>query len=145
MAARRWTTAEIEDLARRRKARIEAEDAFAAELDSAAATLKPVPERIAGRIYPLVLLCRDAKLPEPVPEWQFHPARGWRLDYAWPYQMVGVEIDGGVWTGGRHTRGAGFIEDQRKLNAATLLGWRVLRYTPDRLGEAIADLKLLLR
>ena len=94
-------------------------------------------------IYPLVGLCRAAGLPEPVPEYRFHAARKWRADYAWPLRLVIVEIDGGVWTQGRHTRGAGVIADQRKLNAAALLGYRVLRYTPDRLMECVADLSIM--
>lgn len=94
-------------------------------------------------IYPLVGLCRAAGLPEPVPEYRFHAARKWRADYAWPLRLVIVEIDGGVWTQGRHTRGAGVIADQRKLNAAALLGYRVLRYTPDRLMECVADLRIM--
>ena len=62
-------------------------------------------------------------------EYQFHPGRRWRFDYAWPDRMLGVEIEGGTWTRGRHTRGKGFEADCEKYNAATLLGWRVLRYT----------------
>lgn len=102
------------------------------------------PRRVSSApIYPLVGLCRAAGLPQPIPEYRFHPQRKWRADYAWPLQRVLVEIDGGAWTQGRHTRGAGFIGDQQKLNAATLLGFSVLRYTPDRLGECIADLRIL--
>ncbi len=55
----------------------------------------------------------------------------WRFDFAYPKCMLAIEVDGGVWTHGRHTRGQGFIDDQRKRNAAMLLGWRVLHYTPD--------------
>lgn len=98
-----------------------------------------------GPLTPLVNLCRLAGLPVPVTEFRFHPTRKWRADYAFvnTEPKVLVEIDGGAWTQGRHTRGAGFIEDQRKLNAATLLGFTVLRYTPDRLGECINDLRIL--
>lgn len=70
----------------------------------------------------------DAGLPEPRVEVVFHPTRKWRLDLAWPDRMLAAEVDGGVWTSGRHTRGAGFIEDCVKLNAALVLGWRVLRF-----------------
>lgn len=61
-------------------------------------------------------------------EHRFHPTRGWRLDCAFIAQRVAVEIEGGVWTNGRHTRGYGFIEDCNKYNAASELGWIVLRY-----------------
>ena len=66
-------------------------------------------------------------------EHAFHPVRKWRFDVAFPDAKLAVEIDGGAWTRGRHTRGAGFIEDQRKTNAAAILGWRVLRFVWDDL------------
>jgi hypothetical protein len=74
-----------------------------------------------------------AKLPRPEPEWPFHSERKWRFDYAWIGAKVAVEVEGAVWTGGRHTRGAGFLKDVEKYNAAALLGWTVLRCTPDTL------------
>lgn len=95
-------------------------------------------------MYYVAQLCVAQGLPEPRAEFEFHPVRRWRFDYAWPAQKIAVEIDGGVWNTGRHTRGTGFIEDQRKRNAAAILGWRVLHYTPDRLAEAIEDLKCVL-
>lgn len=63
----------------------------------------------------------------PLGELVFAPPRRWRFDLAWPDRMLAVEVDGAVWTQGRHTRGSGFIEDCVKLNTATNLGWRVLR------------------
>lgn len=99
---------------------------------------------MAAPIYPLVALCRQAGLAEPVPEFRFHPHRKWRFDYAWPLHRLALEVDGGVWTQGRHTRGSGFVGDLLKFNAATLLGWRVLRYTPQQLGQAITDLRIAL-
>jgi hypothetical protein len=53
--------------------------------------------------------------------------------------MILIEIDGGIWAGGRHTRGAGFVGDMEKLNAAAILGYRVLRYQPkDCKGSGLA-------
>jgi hypothetical protein len=83
----------------------------------------------------------------PVQEHRFDGVRRWRFDYAWPVQKVALEVEGGVWTGGRHTRGAGFVADMEKYNAATVQGWRVLRCTPDTLCAAatLANLRMLLK
>ena len=62
-------------------------------------------------------------------EYQFAPPRKWRFDFAWEADKVAVELEGGAWSGGRHTRGAGFEDDCEKYNEATRLGWRVLRFT----------------
>lgn len=105
----------------------------------------PTGAASSAPIYPLVALCRAAGLPEPTPEFRFNPSRKWRADYCWPFATprVIVEIDGGVFTQGRHTRGKGFIADQQKTNSAQLLGFAVLRYTPDRLAECIRDLQVM--
>ena len=70
-------------------------------------------------------------LPAPVREHRFAPPRRWRFDFAWPAATggVAVELDGGAYTQGRHTRGAGFEADCEKLNEAAVRGWRVLRFT----------------
>lgn len=71
-------------------------------------------------------------LPKSVREHRFHPTRRWRFDIAWPEYKIAVEIDGGVWTNGRHTRGSGYVKDLEKFNAAAKLGWRVFKFTPDQ-------------
>lgn len=58
-----------------------------------------------------------------VREHRFHSERKWRFDFAWPDQKVALEIEG--W--GRHQTFDGYRKDCEKYNAATLLGWRVLR------------------
>jgi very-short-patch-repair endonuclease len=65
--------------------------------------------------------------------------RRWRFDFAMPERKVAVEIEGGVFVQGRHTRGAGAIKDMEKYNRAALDGWRVLRFPPDKVksGQAI--------
>lgn len=81
-------------------------------------------------------------LPRPEREHKFDATRRWRFDFAWPDKMLALEVEGGVWTGGRHTRGAGFLRDIEKYNRAACLGWRLLRTTPDKLISArtFADL-----
>ena len=80
--------------------------------------------------------------PEPVAEYRFHRDRRWRFDFAWPDVRCAVEIDGGAFTRGRHTRGKGFEADLEKMNEATLLGWRVFRFTPQMLSrDPVANLQ----
>lgn len=73
--------------------------------------------------------------PVPVAEFKFHPDRRWRFDYAWPDFRLALEVEGGIWTGGRHTRGAGFLKDMEKYNAAAVLGWRIIRVQPSDLSK----------
>ena len=68
-------------------------------------------------------------VPDGVPEYHFHPTRRWRFDWAWPLQRVALELEGGVWSQGRHVRGAGYERDCEKYNEAQLLGWIVIRAT----------------
>ncbi len=65
----------------------------------------------------------------PMHEYQFHYERRWRFDWAFPLNRVAIECEGGIWTGGRHTRGGGFESDCEKYNAAIALGWMVFRVT----------------
>ena len=78
-------------------------------------------------------ICRTDLKVECVKEYKFHPTRRWRFDYAIPEHKIALEVEGGVWTGGRHTSPKGFLGDIEKYNAATLMGWRVFRTTPDEL------------
>lgn len=74
-------------------------------------------------------------LPTPEREVRFHPTRRWRFDLCWPALKLAVEVDGGTWAQGRHTRGTGYRDDCIKLNEAALLGWRVLRVTSDMVRD----------
>ena len=89
---------------------------------------------------------RYAGLPEPVREAMFHPVRKWRFDFSWPDAMLAVEVDGGTWAGGRHSRGGGYTGDCVKYAEAMLLGWRVLRVTGDmvRDGRALRYVEMAL-
>ena len=79
-------------------------------------------------------------------EYKFHPTRRWRFDFViLPLKdKIALEIDGAIWTGkGRHSVGKGFISDCEKYNQAQMLGWAVLRYTPETLTDVLNDLKIL--
>ena len=73
-----------------------------------------------------------SKLPQPERQFRFSKRR-WRLDFAWPEKKVAVEIHGGVYSHGRHTRGVGFTNDCEKMAHAAALGWRVLPFTGEQL------------
>lgn len=79
-------------------------------------------------------------LPTPEREYVFAKSIGrkWRSDFAWPDHMLLVEVDGGTWSHGRHTRGAGYRKDCEKVNTATNLGFRTLRFTSEDVTDGIA-------
>jgi len=95
----------------------------------------------------LLFQIRALNLPEPVQEHRFDAVRRWRFDLAWPQKLTAAEIDGGVFSGGRHVRGVGFEKDAEKLNAATAQGWRVYRFTGGMVhdGSAVKTLEKALR
>jgi hypothetical protein len=80
---------------------------------------------------------------KPLPQRQFlfHETRKWRFDFAWPQYKVAVEIDGGVYqrkaTG--HRSISGVVNQMAKLNAAQIVGWKVLRFHADDLDKTPED------
>lgn len=99
---------------------------------------------------------RLLKLPAPETEYRFayhHVGPGkdirkrlaaaglkdYRFDFAWPSHKLAVEVEGGSFVNGRHTRGVGFRDDCHKYHAAMMLGWTVYRCeeTLIRKGKAV--------
>ncbi|WP_313390438.1 DUF559 domain-containing protein [Acinetobacter sp.] len=76
-------------------------------------------------------------------EFKFHPERKWKADFHLVGKKILVEVEGGIWSGGRHTRGKGYIGDMEKYNAATMMGFQVLRFSTDqvKLGLAIQQIE----
>ena len=93
---------------------------------------------LSGPAHEISIQMRAIKLLSPVLEHRFAPPRKWRFDFCWPDRMVALEVDGGTWTQGRHTRGAGYERDCEKRNAATELGWRVYNVTPAMIRSGYA-------
>jgi hypothetical protein len=83
-------------------------------------------------------LCVARGLPEPVPEFRFHPVRKWRLDYAWPDKLVALEVEGAIWMNGGHSRGSGKVKDHDKFSTAAGLGWRFVFCQPRELLTSVA-------
>jgi hypothetical protein len=82
---------------------------------------------------PFRLVCKGLGLPAPAEEYRFHGTRKWRFDFAWPSHKLALEVEGGTFVGGRHTRGSGFAKDLEKYNTAAAMGWRLIRVVPREL------------
>lgn len=65
-----------------------------------------------------------------VAEHRFHATRKWRMDFAQLDHKIYIEIQGGIFVQGRHSRGAGMLKDFEKFNHAVLDGWRLILTTP---------------
>ena len=66
-------------------------------------------------------------------EYKFLKKRKFKFDYAFPDDMLAIEIEGGIWTSGRHIRAVGFLKDMEKYNLAAANGWRLLRFSPQNM------------
>jgi very-short-patch-repair endonuclease len=86
----------------------------------------------------LVAQIRAAGLPMPERERCLIPGRRFRCDLIWAGPRLVVEVDGGTFVAGRHSRGSGQAQDAEKHNLLTLLGWRVLRVTTPHVRDGSA-------
>ena len=79
-------------------------------------------------------------------EFRFHPERKWRFDYLITSRLTqmclqpcyALEIEGGIWIGGRHTSGAGYSKDLEKYREAAIRGYCVLRFSVQEVLEGTA-------
>jgi len=95
------------------------------------------------KIYRLFeLSIHGSGLPHPVREYRFNPDHKWarcrRIDFFFPGHNLAVEIEGGAYSQGRHTRGCGFIADMEKYNEFVMQGFSLLRFTPDQVKSGYA-------
>ena len=76
-------------------------------------------------------------------EFQFHPTRKWRADFHLKGKKILVEVEGGIWSNGRHTRGKGYLGDLEKYNEATMMGYQVIRFSTEQVksGKAIEQIE----
>jgi very-short-patch-repair endonuclease len=64
-----------------------------------------------------------------IPEFKFDSKRKFRFDFYCESNglKVALELEGGVWSRGRHTRPSGFLKDMEKYNLAASKGILVFR------------------
>ena len=149
MSVENEMTKEEYDKLRKRLKRERWEIVFAHQLDAEGLYLGEDPENLLPGEY--------------AREYKFHPKRKWRFDFIVYHpriqddsdlkistrqiiengMLVAIEIEGGIYSQGRHTRGFGFAKDAEKYNHSTALGWKVFRFVPEMIksGEAIKFLK----
>lgn len=72
------------------------------------------------------------------PEFKFCEHRRWKADFLILGTKILVEVEGGTWSGGRHTRGQGYADDCEKYNWAAANGWIVLRFTTQQVNSGNA-------
>ncbi|MGN5619224.1 DUF559 domain-containing protein [Acinetobacter sp. Brlt_5] len=73
-----------------------------------------------------------------VQEFKFHTSRKWRADFHIKNTKLLIEVEGGIWSGGRHTRGKGYLGDMEKYNTATMMGYQVLRFSTEQVTSGFA-------
>ena len=127
MSARRWTEADLKTLDPRPLTQVA----------TTAHALLRKRQTLESRYLQGLQLIGAAHLFER--EARFHDTRKWRFDFLCRNLGIAIEIHGGTFAAGRHTRGRGFGEDRRKMNAAALMGITVLEFDGPmvRSGEAI--------
>ncbi|HFF2644350.1 DUF559 domain-containing protein [Acinetobacter nosocomialis] len=75
-------------------------------------------------------------------EYKFHPERKWRADFLITGTKILIEVEGGIWSGGRHTRGKGYLGDMEKYNEAAAMGYTVLRFSNEQVKSGLALKKI---
>lgn len=143
----RWTPEFLEELRKRGTVREH-------KISQPGESLPPIPilgkrgrprrhRKVSDGVRELYEQIKVEGLPAPELEVRFDAVRKWRFDMAWNDRRIGLEVEGGVYTAGRHVRGQGYEADAIKYNQAQLQGWKVLRYSTGQVskGIAIADLR----
>jgi len=77
-----------------------------------------------------IAMLNEVNLPIPYAEHKFCTKRKWRFDYYWEEWKLALEVEGGVWINGGHTRGSGFVKNMEKYNTAATMGIRLIRCLP---------------
>ena len=98
------------------------------------------------------LLLKSHRIPY-LREYRFHHTRRWRFDFVIlktadgdaEELKIAVEIEGGIFTHGRHSRSTGMLGDMIKYNQEILLGPRILRYGTGQIhAQCVEDINILL-
>ena len=82
---------------------------------------------------------KDAGLPEPKTQYQFHPQRRWLADFCWPESRLIVEVNGMTHVASRgHTSYSGIHRDYEKANGAQDMGYRYYQFDREMIEDGTA-------
>lgn len=106
---------------------------------------KTVVKRIEARPLKEMKLILQLMKIDFISELRFHETRQWRFDIAIPAMKIAIEYEGIMSRKSRHTTVTGYTKDCEKYNAATIAGWRVLRYNAINYKSLGDDLRLIIK
>lgn len=92
----------------------------------------------------LMALEKSKAIPKYTKEFQFSD-RKYRFDFAFPENKLAIEYEGLVSEKSGHTTLKGYTKDCSKYNLATLMGWKILRYTALNYRDIAQDIELFFR
>lgn len=139
----RWTEADI--------AKARAKIAGDVSSPLAARSLKlPAQLRVESKPEDLLAFQLKAVAEKPAFERQFriHPDRNFMADFFFPHirgmiSAMVVEVDGGGFVNGRHSRGVGIEKDCEKSSLIAAMPARLMRVTPTQIKKGDAILWIL--
>lgn len=76
-------------------------------------------------------------------QFRIHPDRKYMADFFFPKGRLVVEVDGGGYVAGRHSRGAGMERDAEKSALIAQMPARLIRVTPKQVQKGDAILWIL--
>ena len=106
---------------------------------------KTVVKRIEARPLKEMKLILQLMKIDFISELRFHETRQWRFDIAIPAMKIAIEYEGIMSRKSRHTTVTGYTKDCEKYNAATIAGWRILRYNAINYKSLGDDLRLIIK
>lgn len=91
---------------------------------------KPVKKQTSKRyLGEILLILRALEIPYEQEHLFALPNKRFRFDIAILDQKIAIEYEGLFSEKSGHTTIKGYVKDVQKYNLATILGWRILRYT----------------
>lgn len=99
----------------------------------------------ANKLFDAMCEANGLPLPDHEVEFALELGRKWRFDHLFDGWLA-LEVQGGNWINGRHTRAGNLKDEYEKLNTAVLLGYATIFCTPEDVtsGEAFALVKRVL-